>query len=107
MPWGQKGQRMEIQHLRHLVAASESPSFAKAARKCFTSRQNVAHSVKAIENRLGVTLFERKGNEMVLTSEGIEAVRAAREIVSKKFVTISKIIKGIQYTFDGDKSFQA
>lgn len=74
---------MEIQHLRHLVAASESPSFAKAARKCFTSRQNVAHSVKTIENRLGVTLFERKGNEMVLTSEGVEAVRAAREIVEK------------------------
>lgn len=74
---------MEIQHLRHLVAASESSSFAKAARKCFTSRQNIAHSIKTIETRLGVTLFERKGNEMVLTAQGVEAVIAAREIVER------------------------
>lgn len=67
---------MEIQHFRHLVAASESSSFAKAAKKCFTSRQNIAHSVKVIENRLGVALFERRGNEMILTPEGAEAVGA-------------------------------
>lgn len=74
---------MEIQHLRHLVAASESASFAKAAKKCFTSRQNVAHSVKVIEGQLGVTLFERRGNEMILTPAGIETVRAARDIVER------------------------
>lgn len=74
---------MEIQHLRHLVAASETFSFAKAARKCFTTRQNIAHSIKVIETRLGVTLFERKGNEMILTAAGAEAVNAAREIVEK------------------------
>ncbi len=74
---------MEIQHFRHLVAASESSSFAKAAKKCFTSRQNIAHSVKVIENRLGVALFERKGNEMLLTPEGAEAVVAARDIVER------------------------
>lgn len=74
---------MEIQHLRHLVAASESTSFAKAAKKCFTSRQNIAHSVKVIESKLGTILFERKGNEMILTSDGMEAVRAAREIVEQ------------------------
>ncbi len=74
---------MEIQHLRHLVAASESTSFAKAAKKCFTSRQNIAHSVKVIEGKLGTSLFERKGNEMILTLDGLEAVRAARDIVEQ------------------------
>ena len=74
---------MEIQHLRHLVAASESASFAKAAKKCFTSRQNIAHSIKVLENKLGVVLFERKGNEMLLTPDGVEAASAAREIVEQ------------------------
>lgn len=74
---------MEIQHLRHLVVASESTSFAKAAKRCFTSRQNIAHSIKVMENKLGTLLFERKGNEMVLTPDGIEAARAAREIVEQ------------------------
>ncbi len=74
---------VEIQHLKHLVAASESASFAKAAKKCFTSRQNIAHSIKVLENKLGTVLFERRGNEMVLTPDGEEAASAAREIVEQ------------------------
>ena len=61
---------MEIQQLRHLQAAANSQSYAQAAKKCFTSRQNIAHSVKALEGEVGTPLFERKGNRMVLTEEG-------------------------------------
>ena len=73
---------MEVQQLRHLLAASSSTSFARAAAKCFTSRQNIAHSVKAIEAELGVPLFERRGNTMVLTEKGADVVAVAEEIVS-------------------------
>lgn len=74
---------VEIQHLKHLAAASESSSFAKAAKKCFTSLQNIAHSIKVLENKLGVVLFDRKGNEMLLTPEGMKATAAARGIVEQ------------------------
>lgn len=66
-----------------MLAAAYSPSFAQAAKKCFTSRQNVAHSIKALENELGVTLFKRSGNEMLLTSEGVQVARRANEIIEK------------------------
>lgn len=69
--------------MRHLIAASENASFAKAAKKCFTSRQNIAHSIKVIEAKLGTTLFERKGNEVIPTPDGIEAACAARSIVEQ------------------------
>lgn len=74
---------MEIQQLRHLLAAATSVSYAQAAKKCFTSRQNVAHSVKAIESELGVSLFERQGNGMVLTEEGKKVAPVTEEIIQK------------------------
>lgn len=74
---------MEIQQLRHLLAAAEHSSYAQAAKRCFTSRQNVAHSVKMIERELGVSLFERRGNEMVLTTEGERVAKEASSIVAK------------------------
>ena len=74
---------MEVQHLRHLLAASSSKSFTRAASKCFTSRQNIAHSIKTLEAELGVSLFERQGNTMALTEEGRKAAAAAEEIISE------------------------
>lgn len=74
---------MEIHQLRHMLAAAEHSSYAQAAKRCFTSRQNIAHSVKALENELGIVLFERRGNEMVLTPAGRQLVGEAGEIVAK------------------------
>lgn len=74
---------MEVHQLRHLLAAAESSSYAQAAKRCFTSRQNIAHSIKAIENEFGMTLFERKGNEMVLTDAGRRLVCEVDEIVAR------------------------
>jgi DNA-binding transcriptional LysR family regulator len=74
---------MEIQQLRHMLAAAYAFSYAQAAKECFTSRQNIAHSVKALENELNVTLFEREGNTMVLTPEGKQVAHRANEIITK------------------------
>lgn len=74
---------MEIHQLRHLLAAAENSSYAQAAKRCFTSRQNIAHSVKALEGELGIVLFERRGNEMVLTPAGRQLAGEAGEIVAK------------------------
>ena len=74
---------MEIQQLRHVLAAAQASNYSQAAKKCFTSRQNIAHSVKVIENELDVTMFTREGSEMVLTPEGKRIVRQAGEIIAK------------------------
>ena len=72
---------MKIQQLRHIVAAADSASYAQAAKLCFTSRQNIAHSVREVEGELGVALFERKGNEVVPTPAGQQVARQARSII--------------------------
>lgn len=74
---------MEVQHLRHLLAAASSSNYVQAATVCFTSRQNIAHSIKAIEQELGVTLFVRRGNDMILTPEGRMVATEASSIIDK------------------------
>ena len=82
---------IQLQQLRHLHAAANSASYAQAAKKGFTSRQNIAHSVRAIEAELGVTLFERKGNVMVLTEEGRKVAPVTEEIIAR--------VDGLRVTF--------
>lgn len=77
------GGDVEIQQLRYLVAAADASSYAQAAKECFTSRQNVAHAVKLIEGELGISIFERQGNAMVPTSEGLQAIHKARQVLFK------------------------
>lgn len=72
---------MKVQQLRHLVAVADSVSYAQAAKACFTSRQNIAHSIKELETELGVALFERRGNELVCTEQGVQAARQANSIL--------------------------
>ena len=92
-------QQMEIQQLRHIVAAARSASYAQAAKKSFTSRQNIAHSVKVIENELNIVLFQRRGNEMVLTPGGVQVIKQAKEIIEK--------VDGLQAMFDASGSLVA
>lgn len=77
------GGDVEIQQLRYLVAAADASSYAQAAKECFTSRQNVAHAVKLIEGELGISIFERQGNAMVPTPEGLQAIHKARQVLFK------------------------
>ncbi len=72
---------MEIEQLRYFTMAAQEHSFAKAAQKCFTSRQNVSRSIKGLEAELHASLFVRKGNSMQLTPLGEIIDRQAQSIL--------------------------
>ena len=74
---------MEIQQLRYFLAAANCSNFSRAAKQCFTSRQNIAHAMNVLERELGITLFERKGNGVELTSAGQQVACHADDIVSR------------------------
>lgn len=67
---GGGGKSMEAQQLEFVLAAMKADSFAQAARKCYTSRQNISHAVKATEREFGVVLFKRENKKLVLTEDG-------------------------------------
>lgn len=72
------GSHMEINQLRYFVAAAQESSFAKAAERCFTTRQNVSRSIKDLEAELQAPLFVRRGNAMTLTPVGDAVLQQAQ-----------------------------
>jgi DNA-binding transcriptional LysR family regulator len=64
--------------LRAFLDTADTGSLSAAARKLGLSQPTLSRQVAAIEKQLGVTLFERVGKAMVLTSTGLALLEHAR-----------------------------
>lgn len=62
-------------------AAARNLSFTKAADELFLTQSAISKQVKALEDHLGVDLFERRARELVLTAEGQQLYRTAAELL--------------------------
>jgi len=74
---------MQIQQLRYLIAVAEAGSFRAAASKLYVSQSSVSVAVRDLEREAGVTVFERTARGTTLTSEGVELVSYARDVVER------------------------
>ncbi len=52
------------------ISVAENLNFSKAAEELFISQPAVTKHIKELENRLGISLFERKGNKVFLSKAG-------------------------------------
>ncbi|MER1587802.1 LysR family transcriptional regulator, partial [Enterobacter hormaechei] len=62
--------KSEMNSIPVFVAAAESSSFSQAAEKIHVTRSAVAKTISRLEERLGVTLFNRTTRSQSLTDEG-------------------------------------
>ncbi len=65
------------------LSAAENLSFSKAAKEMFISQPAVTKHIKELESKLGITLFERKGNKIYLTKAGKLTYRHLKTIKQK------------------------
>lgn len=61
---------MELYKLRSFVAVAEENSITRAAERLYTTPPSVSAHIKALEEELGVVLFERTAKGMTLTPRG-------------------------------------
>lgn len=73
---------MEIQQLRHLIAAVSTGNLLKAADDCNISQSGLSRSIRSLEDRLGVQLLVRKSKGVEPTMYGKSVVRWAHLILS-------------------------
>jgi LysR family transcriptional regulator, glycine cleavage system transcriptional activator len=69
--------------LRTFEAAARHGSFTRAAEELHVTQGAVSRQVQALEDRIGVTLFERNGRRLALSSEGRLLANAATDALER------------------------
>ena len=74
--------QLENFRLKVFRAVADQLSFRKAAEHLFLTQPAVTLQIKALENDLGVRLFDRSANRVTLTSHGTVLLRYANKIAA-------------------------
>ncbi|WP_241565291.1 LysR family transcriptional regulator [Paenirhodobacter populi] len=78
----------------YFIAAAEQGSFRKAGSVLGVSQPAISRSIKDLEDKIGVSLFHRKTNGVLLTHAGDQFLQGARrglEIIHESASNLSKI----------------
>lgn len=75
---------IEMYLLEQLVAFAQTGTLSGASEKLHISQPALSNSMKKIEDILGVSLFERKSNRLVLNENGKLAVKLAEDILARE-----------------------
>jgi len=74
---------MSLRHLRGFVTIADAGGFARAATRLNLSQPALSRQIHALEAELGVTLFDRVGRRVQLTSEGEDLLRRSRRLLAE------------------------
>ena len=74
---------MNSRQLEYFLAVAHELNFTKAAESMYVSQTAVTQQIKALEEQLGVSLFERTKKKLVETSAGIVFLEEARLVLNR------------------------
>jgi len=73
---------VSLDQMRAFIAAADEGSFSAAARKLHRAQSAISELVAGLEERIGVSLFDRTGRTPKLTAEGVILLADARAIAA-------------------------
>ena len=74
---------MTLVQLRHLISLARTGSFSKSAQALHLTQPALSRSIRALEDELGMPLFDRVGRSNELTAFGREVLDRSRHLVSE------------------------
>lgn len=72
---------MTLIELKYIIAVARERHFGRAAEACFVSQPTLSVAIKKLEEELGVSIFERGGSEVGITSIGERIVAQAQKVL--------------------------
>ena len=75
---------MDFKELQYVLAIARNNSISKAAKELYISQPSLSKYLQNLESNLGIKLFERAGNNFILTYAGERYINCAREILKVK-----------------------
>lgn len=88
---------MTLNELKYIVAVAKEKHFRKASETCFVSQPTLSVAIKKLEDELGVQLFERRKQDVLVTPIGKQIIEIAEDILER-----SQDIKQISKEAQGD-----
>ena len=79
--------------LKAFEAAARHESFTRAAEELFVTQGAVSHQVKALESELGVKLFNRERQRLVITQAGREYLTILRDAFDRIAVGTESLLQ--------------
>lgn len=74
---------MTLTELRYIVMLAREQHFGRAAEKCHVSQPTLSIALKKVEQRYGVTLFERSSADVRLTPIGEQIAQQAERVLAE------------------------
>ena len=74
---------MNLQQLRYVIAIAEGDSINSVAKSHYISQSSLSVAMRDLESELGITIFNRSSKGITLTSEGVEFLGYARQVVEQ------------------------
>jgi len=72
---------VELRALRAFLAVADSGSVTSAARRLHVTQPSLSRQIRAFERHVGLVLFDRRDNRLVLSSAGRQLVAVARDLL--------------------------
>src|SRR6202022_1473759 len=92
-----KGNRLRrlppLNALKAFEAAARHESFTRAAEELCVTQGAVSHQVKALEETLGVKLFNRERQRLVITEAGREYLAVIRDALDRIAVGTERLVQ--------------
>lgn len=85
--------KMTLNQLRYFCTASRCHSITKAAEELYVTQPTISMAIRDLEVEFGISLFHRKGNQLILTEEG--------EMLYEKATYILQYCTELQSTYFG------
>ena len=74
---------MTIQQLKYAIAISDAGSLNKASEVLYVAQPSLTSPIRELEKEVGITIFNRTGRGVTLTSDGLEFIQYARQVVQQ------------------------
>lgn len=71
---------MTLQQIKYVIGIADAGSLNKAAEKLYVAQPSLTSTIHALEDELGITIFNRSSKGITLTNDGREFVTKARQL---------------------------